>query len=333
MKVSVIIPVYNVEQYIEGCVASVAGQTSSDFDVIVVDDCSEDESMRIFRESIRKYGFPEERVTMLRHEKNRGLSAARNTGIKASKAEYVYFLDSDDTITFDCIEQLLKMSQYKGVSVDMVVGNYRFDGPEIGCPHVNVDTGFLSRKAYIKAYCKELIYPMAWNRLVRREFILEHDLFFEEGLIHEDTLWNFQMLQYIGTVGVTKAETYIYLVRQNSIQSSQNFERHFKANSYIVGRIAEIMFGCSLKRNKYVYNFVENEKVRHLYDCWRSNNMQLVPELYRIIRQKPHYKPLTALLLFGYHEGTLRKILKRDMHYGMSYEEGLKKFENLPNTL
>lgn len=310
-----------------------AGQTCQDFDVIVVDDCAEDDSMKVFRESMRKYGLPEERVTMLRHERNRGLSAARNTGIEASEADFVYFLDSDDTITPDCMEQLLKVSQYDGKDVDMVVGNYRFDGPEIGCPHVNVPTGVLSRKAYIKAYCKEQIYPMAWNRLVRRDFILEHGLYFEEGLIHEDTLWNFQVLQYIGSVGVTQAETYIYLVRQNSIQSSQNFERHFRANSYIVGRIAEIMFGCQLKRNKYVYNFVENEKVRHLYDCWRSGNMQLVPELYSIIRSKPHYKPIVALLLFGYHESTLRKIFKRDWHYSLPYEEGLKRFENLPNTL
>ncbi len=80
---------------------------------------------------------------------------------------------------------------------------------------------------YIKAYCKEKVYPMPWNRLVKRDFIIKHGLYFEEGLIHEDTLWNFQILQYIGNVGIVQDDTYIYRVRNNSIQSSQDFSKHF----------------------------------------------------------------------------------------------------------
>lgn len=333
MKVSVIIPVYNVERYIEECVASVAAQTFKDFDIIAVDDCTKDFSVEVLKASIEKYHFPQEKLNIIKHDRNRGLSAARNTGIKASTAEYVYFLDSDDTITSDCLEKMVGAAEEACNQVDMVVGNYQFDGPELGCPHVAVKEKLLNRRAYIKSYCKELIYPMAWNRLVRRDFILSHKLFFEEGLIHEDTLWNFQMLQYIGYVGVVSDYTYTYRVRQNSIQSSDDFERHFKANKYVVGKLSETMFACSLKFNKYVYNFVEQEKLRHLYDCHRSGNMHLVRELYTTCRTSPHYSPYVAILLFGWNKSILRNIRKRDMHYSLPFEKGLNFFSNLPQTL
>lgn len=333
MKISVIIPIYNVQQYIEECIESVLAQNYKDYEIIAIDDCSEDLSIPILEAALKKSDFPKDRVRIIRHENNRGLSAARNTGIKESQSEFVYFLDSDDVITPDCLEKLAMRSTYKGKFVDMVVGNYQFNGPAIGCPRINVGKQYLSRREYIKEYCKEHIYPMAWNRLIRRSFLIKNALFFEEGLIHEDTLWNFQILQYIGQVGIVQDDTYIYRVRQNSIQSSQDFEKHFKANTYIVGRLSEIMFGCSLRFNKYVYNFVEQEKLRHLYDCHRSGNMHLIRDLYSICRTKPHYRPIIAKLLFGYHEGILRKIRKRDAHYALPFEEGLKVFSQLPYTL
>ena len=108
MNVSVIIPIYNVEQYIEECIASVAAQTYKDFDIIAINDCSTDSSLEILRECIDKYNIPKDRISIIDHERNRGISAARNTGILHSTAEYVYFLDSDDTITPDCLEKLVK---------------------------------------------------------------------------------------------------------------------------------------------------------------------------------------------------------------------------------
>lgn len=333
MKISVIIPVYNVQNYLEECLASVAAQTFRDYEIIAVNDCTPDSSMEVLMACVEKYHILKGRIRVIKHEKNRGLSAARNTGIQNSNAEYVYFLDSDDTITPDCLEKLVGVTERSSKMLDMVVGNYVFDGPELGCPHIAVDREFLNGREYIKAYCKEQIYPMAWNRLVRREFIVRNNLFFEEGLIHEDTLWNFQVLQYVRMVGIVKDNIYIYRIRQNSIQSSDDFEKHFWANSYIVGRLSEIMFGSVLRYNKYVYNFVEQEKWRHLCDCRRSGNMHLVRELYNICRNKPYYNPLTALFLFGWNREMRRKIRQRDLHYLFSFKKGLKKFSCLPDVL
>ena len=105
--ISIVIPIYNVEPYILECLQSVDKQTiGDDIECILVDDCGTDNSVLVAEDFIKSY---EGRVhfTLIHHQKNGGLSAARNTGIHAAHGEYLYFLDSDDTIKNNCIELLL----------------------------------------------------------------------------------------------------------------------------------------------------------------------------------------------------------------------------------
>ena len=108
-KVSIIIPVYNVELYIAECLQSVMNQTyQGQLECIVVDDCGTDRSMEIVARMIAGYDGPIE-FRVLHHEKNMGLSCARNTGIDAVTGDYVFFLDSDDWISYDCIDYLVSL--------------------------------------------------------------------------------------------------------------------------------------------------------------------------------------------------------------------------------
>ena len=133
-KVSIIIPIYNVETYIEECLQSVMRQTYKGMiECILVDDCGTDNSMKIMEQLIEVYNGPIE-FKVLHHEHNRGLSAARNTGMDAACGDYVYFLHSDDWISDDCIERLthpLDLEQY-----DFVAGHYEKDGKDLyaSCP-------------------------------------------------------------------------------------------------------------------------------------------------------------------------------------------------------
>ena len=103
-KISIIIPIYNVEPYIEDCLQSVMRQTYRGMmECILVDDCGTDNSMKVAEQLIKIYNGPID-FKVLHHEHNRGLSAARNTGIDAACGDYVYFLDSDDWISDDCFE-------------------------------------------------------------------------------------------------------------------------------------------------------------------------------------------------------------------------------------
>ena len=95
MKVSIIIPIYNVAPYIKRCLQSVADQTYKDIECILIDDCGSDNSINLAKEFIYDYKG-NILFTILHHEENKGLSAARNTGLRYAKGEYVYFLDSDD---------------------------------------------------------------------------------------------------------------------------------------------------------------------------------------------------------------------------------------------
>lgn len=212
ISVSIIVPVYNVEPYIKECFDSVASQTyCGPLECIFVDDCGTDDSMGVLGSCIEAYkGNIEFRV--VHHEKNRGLSAARNTGIGEAKGDYVYFLDSDDAITSDCIQKLAGHVR-KHPGVDMVCGSTFGKGKQwLDMKHKWWLPAYSCSPKLIKATMlhRSSIPTTAWNKLVRRRLVYENNIYFEEGLIHEDELWNFFMAKYVGSVAIERDVTYIY---------------------------------------------------------------------------------------------------------------------------
>ena len=169
MKISIIIPIYNVELYITDCLQSVMRQTyTGPLECILVDDCGTDNSILIAEQMIADYKGPIE-FRILHHEHNRGLSAARNTGMDASTGDYVYFLDSDDWISDDCIEKLAKPLQQK--EVDIVVGNYESVGEPRCVLELSLSEGQYHEKGINKTFCNNGVYVMAWNKLYRKDFM------------------------------------------------------------------------------------------------------------------------------------------------------------------
>lgn len=216
MKISIVIPIYNVEPYIKDCLKSVATQTyKGKIECIIVDDCTPDSSCAIIEQFIKEYNGTIE-FKLLHHERNRGLSAARNTGIDAATGDYIYFLDSDDEITPDCIELLaapLEKEKY-----DFVIGNYKTIGSDIKFPPLILECEALQDNESIrKAFFSEKWYMMAWNKLCNLEFLRKEILYFKEGLLNEDNLWSFQLACTAQCMNVVKKDTYIYKVRESSI--------------------------------------------------------------------------------------------------------------------
>lgn len=214
--VSIIIPVYKVEKHIVRCLDSVYAQTYKDFEVILVDDCGGDNSIPLVQSYIAEKHLLEWQIVS--HEKNKGLSAARNTGLQAAKGCYIYFLDSDDTITEDCIEVLVGhmeedsefvMSSYANVPEQAVFPNF-------GC-------GEFSQYELIQKYSRQELPWNAVNRLIRRDFLIDNLLFFQVGILSEDLLWNFLLLAYTNKVVLVNRITYHYYVNQNSIMNSCNY--------------------------------------------------------------------------------------------------------------
>lgn len=228
ITISLIIPVYNVSKYIERCLKSVIKQTYNHFECILVDDASPDDSIAICERMIAVYDGP---ITfrILHHEQNKGLSAARNTGIDAATGDYVLFIDSDDVISNDCVEKLM-VPILKDHSIEMVAGEYlRFSDEGLLDSHLkswehqeDISTHEAVRDLYFDT--KRHLQPAAWNRLTSRAFINQHQLRFKERQIWEDTLWTFFEMKYLSHVYIIPDITYYYYYRLDSISTGTKKE-------------------------------------------------------------------------------------------------------------
>lgn len=221
-KVSIIIPVYNVEPYIEECLQSVIRQSYKGMiECILVDDCGPDHSMDVAERIIADYAGPID-FKILHHEQNRGLSAARNSGIDASSGEYIYFLDSDDWISDDCIEKLthpLGFEQY-----DFVVGHYEREGEDsvVTCSEGEYHYYGIKPKGCNEKEMKGDIPVSACNKLFRKRFLHDNHLLFEVGKVYEDSILSLDISCVERYFYVVNAITYHYRLRDGSITTRKN---------------------------------------------------------------------------------------------------------------
>jgi len=241
--ISIIIPVYQVSDYVERCIRSVMSQTFKDIECIIVDDATEDDSIDKCERLIKEYNDNLNdnldvrggvRFKILHHEMNRGLSAARNTGTKAATGEFVFYLDGDDEITHDCIEKMMLMA-VKYPEAEMVVGNYMEcrEGVRAKVMHgEDLPAVIQSNEEYARYYRLHRISHSAWNKLIKRSFIEKHGLYFKEGILYEDYMWMFHVAKYVSFVCVVKDVTYHYCIRSGSITMDSDEKK--VGESYVV---------------------------------------------------------------------------------------------------
>ena len=216
-KISIIIPVYDVEPYIAECLCSVMRQTYvGPIECVLVDDCGTDKSMEIADKLVEEYKGPIE-FRLLHHEKNLGLSCARNTGIDSAKGEFIFFLDSDDIITNDCLEILV--SQLDKGDFDVVVGNNDEFGDREKAGYLIREGGeVLNGEEYVLRYLNGFQLPAtAWNKLYRLSYLRQRGPYFVPGILLEDQVYNFMLTCYPAKMFVTDALTHHYRVRKCSI--------------------------------------------------------------------------------------------------------------------
>lgn len=223
MTISVIIPIYDVEKYIGRCLESVIAQKCDGFDIecILVDDCTPDHSMDIVRTKINHYHGNDISFVTISHEVNKGLSAARNTGILAAKGELLFFLDSDDMITDDAFYCLLShfFSYY---AVDVVMGNTVYEETTLSKKGISTDNYYSlllldDRTTFLKMLLRRKLNRFAWNKLVRRSFILDNNLFFDVGILYEDVIWTYRLFCSISSFLLVPSVTYVYKYNPFSI--------------------------------------------------------------------------------------------------------------------
>lgn len=218
LSISFLIPVYNVEPYVQRCLESVIAQdqVEADLECIIVDDCSTDGSMGIVRELIATYHGPI-RFVVVKHEQNRGLSAARNTGLTIATGDYIMFLDSDDYLMPNSIQYFLdNLKCYP--DADLVMGNVqdqKYNNTllnQIQKPwYIDNPNVFFNRMLHHQ------IYLYAWNKLIRRSLLMEYEIRFIDGILYEDQAWSYELFSHISSVLLLPQVTYVYENNPSSI--------------------------------------------------------------------------------------------------------------------
>ncbi|MCR5246444.1 MAG: glycosyltransferase [Paludibacteraceae bacterium] len=220
MKVSIIIPVYNVAPYIKRCLDSVVAQTFQDIECILVDDCGTDNSVEIAQQYIKNYQG-QIHFKFIHHENNLGLSGARNTGIRIATSEWLFFLDSDDAITPECLSTLLALKD-KHPDADFVQGNLLDERGIISHYGFYNISEYYNNSAAIEEIMLNRVITSAWNRLIKRSLLIEKKIFFPVGMIHEDMYWVYFLSKYVHAAAFTTIGTYIYYTNDDSIMTSVN---------------------------------------------------------------------------------------------------------------
>jgi len=232
MKLSIVVNMYNTAAYMPKCLDTLLEQDipQSEYEIILVDDCSPDNSLEMAKEYAQKVNSEErivnsEFIRVIHHEKNKGLAAGRNTGIDAAKGEYLCFVDPDDYIEKNSLAALLK--QMDDEQLDMLRFNYqkvdeqynnmpdseieaRFDYT----PKIMTGTEFLAHRLGIGCY--------VWAYIYRLEFIRKTGIRFFEGCFFDDTPWLPRILQKAQRINVTPVRHQYYLQRNGSMVRAHN---------------------------------------------------------------------------------------------------------------
>ena len=224
-KISVIVPMYNAEEYLNLCVSSILEQTFKDFELILIDDCSEDNTLEVAK------SFKDSRIKLLQNKKNLGMpGAVRNIGIDAAKGEYIFFCDNDDVILQNGFEVLLKAAEENNADVvnttkfyksndfktteDMKINLIQFSF----FPQVSSD---LKTRIY-EEFLLNRMHIAPWLFLYKRKFLLKNNIKFPDE-VAEDVFFNFDVV--CATSRIIKIDAPFYIYRNHTTSTTYNAKR------------------------------------------------------------------------------------------------------------
>ena len=214
-KISIIIPVYNVEKYIGICLESLVNQSYKNIEIIVVDDGSTDDSMKVIKSYEKKYP----KLIKALSEKNAGPSSARNLGLKNATGDYISFVDSDDYIDNNCYEII--SNKLKEHDYDVVVFNHYYefeDNTKPGSSKINHD--MFSKKEIRKMLVN--FYPVVWNKVFKKSLFEDYNIKFKEGVWYEDVEFLYRIMPLVTSIGCVKENLYHYVQRKGAITKTYN---------------------------------------------------------------------------------------------------------------
>ena len=298
-KISIIIPVYNVESYIADCLQSVMRQTyAGPMECVLVDDCGKDRSIEIAEKLIEDYTIANQKskiknpisFRIIHHDHNRGVSAARNTGTDAATGDYIYYVDSDDYISDECIEVLT--NPLKNYDYDIVIGDVQTLGDGRFTSPIKKTCIIYSQQEILSSFFVDVsLYCAPWNKLIKRNLFRLNDMTFVEGQkIGEDMLWTYKCCACVKSLFVQKVVTYHYVVREESAIGTMNKDKTMRIRDAYIS--ADYVLSNPILVAVDLWNIVA-AKFLITYVALTDGQSKYKEE-YLSLRKKFNYQPLKA---------------------------------------
>lgn len=248
MKVSVIVPIYNGERFVNQLVKAINEQTHNDLEIILVNDGSTDKSWELIQQNASKDSDPGRKIIAL-NQQNSGISAARNSGLEIATGEWIMFMDQDDHIYADCVESLL--NEAVAHSADMIIGGV----------DIIDETGRLIEKWTLKPsypWCKfRIIAP--WGRLFRRDVIEDNHIRFRVATLGEDFYFNHVYMSFCDNVCVSEYIGYAWVIRKESTShhNTGQVNNFRKPLDMLTSTVSDVKDENILKDDYFIYSVMK----------------------------------------------------------------------------
>lgn len=263
---SIIIPIYNSATYLEKCLNSVLHQSYSNFEVILIDSSSTDNSLAICENFRNEY---QNKIRIISME-NKGVSAARNRGIIASKGEYIIFIDSDDYVSTNMLESLAKAAYD---DPDIIAFQHDVKGiKDHRQHHLNIHYRLLTGPEYLSTCLDQTkMFIMVWKYAYSRDFIKHYHLKFHEGIIHEDEEWSFIALNLAKSVHFIDKILYHYVRREDSVMTTGKEN----SNRYYI-EVASVLHRFIREKNLKIEPKLKKKIKHRIFDFYYYNALNLL---------------------------------------------------------
>ena len=295
-SLSVIVPVYNVEDYLNTCVESVLEQKEESVEIVLVDDGSSDGSGSICDELAKKAA----NISVI-HKKNGGLSSARNAGLQRARGTYILFLDSDDYLETDACRVLMDRVRDYG-ELDAVVFNGTEDCGERKAPMRKQDncigTVVCGRDYLVKCYQNRNLSVEACLYMYRRAFLQENGLCFKEGILHEDVEFTPRALLSAERVLETPERLYHYVIREGSISTSKNKEKNIRDLFQTLQELDGLADQQDEELCRWMKNAVVNSYLNMVYEArmYQKEYRKLLDKKFLLGKAATQYNRLRVML-------------------------------------
>lgn len=272
--VSVIIPIYKVEKYIARCAETLMQQTLEDVEYIFVDDATPDKSMEVLSTVLAKYPHREEQIHIIHHEKNQGLPAARNSGLRIATGEYVFHCDSDDYVELDMLETLYKAAQIHKADIVWCDWYLSFEKNERYMSQPSYNNPEDALKAMLSGGMKYNV----WNKLIKRTLYTQYDIWFPSGHGMGEDMTIMMLFACATSVHYVDKAFYHYVKMNTNAFTQVHSEEHFadlKINLERCSNYIEHKFGNKLDKElaflklEAKFPFLIMAADSELYNLWK----------------------------------------------------------------